>query len=292
MDAPLITHLPSARITAIHTLHGVRAGSALVRAADRLLAVQDDAWSVALVSLPQMTVELRALRGDGRAASKAEKPDFEAAISTADGAIHLFASGSTAQRCAWARIAPDFASVSVRQMSELYSSIQRTLGLAARPNIEAAVLLPDGILRLFHRGAGLQRSASVDFSQAVLDGESPRVLNTAWLRFGSLDGVTLHITDAVRMDAGRVGFLAAAEDVADAISDGPVHGSVIGILEIESPGEMTRWARICDPDGVPSRLKAEGLLLDEDCGSAWVLIDPDSADHPAQLCRVVLEGLA
>lgn len=281
----------TARIVSAYPLPGVRAGSALLRRGDSLLAVQDDAWSVAWIALPELAVALQVLHGDGAALPKKRKPDFEAAILAADGAVHLFGSGSRANRCVVARIAADRATVELREMPGLYAAIAQALHLDGPPNIEAALVHGDR-LRLFHRGAAAAPSASVDLALATLHGAPPEILASQRYRPGSLDGVALHITDAANLEGGRTAFLAAAEHTDDAIADGPVAGSVIGLIETVAPQPRLRWARLIDADGRPSRRKAEGLVMDDDGRGAWVLTDPDSTEHPAELCRVTLAGFA
>lgn len=278
-----------ANITAVHPLHGVRAGSALLRVADRLVAVQDDAWSVAWIALPGLAVTTQVLMGNGAALPKKQKPDFEASVLAPDGTIHLFGSGSAANRCVVARIAADRAAVELRDLSALYTAVGHALDIVGSPNIEAA-LLHDDRLRLFHRGAGAATSGSVDLPATVLHGGPFRILARQQYEFGHLDGVALHITDAAGMAGARTAFLAAAEQTDDAIADGPVAGSVIGLIEPGGTSSRLRWARLIDPDGRPSQRKAEGLVMDDDGCGAWVLTDPDSTEHPAELCRVVLTG--
>lgn len=280
-----------ARITAVHPLHGVRAGSALLRVADRLVAVQDDAWSVAWIDLPGLAVTTQVLMGDGTALPKKQKPDFEAAVLAPDGSIHMFGSGSAANRCVVARIATGSAMVELRDMSLLYAAVRRALDLDSPPNIEAA-LLHDDRLRLFHRGAGAAPSASVDLPATVLQAGPIEILSCQHYEFGHLDGVALHITDAAGMNGARTAFLAAAEQTDDAIADGPVAGSVIGLIESAGMSTRLRWARLIDPDGSPSQRKAEGLVMDDDGCGAWILTDPDSKQRPAELCRVALTGYA
>src|SRR5690606_8941998 len=97
--------------------------------------------------------------------------------------------------------------------------------------------------------------------------------------------VKLGFTDAARA-AGRTVFVAAAEDSADAIADGPVSGSVIGVLESAS----ARWARIVAADGTPWRFKVEGVSVDEDLRGAWILTDADDPAIPTMLGRIELTG--
>jgi hypothetical protein len=273
-------------------LSDVRAGSALLRLGDRLLAIQDDAWSVAWILLPDLSVRMQVLEGDGLALPKDRKPDFEAALAGPDGVIHVLGSGSLPNRCVVARIDTENSAVAMREMPALYTSIAQALGLSGRPNIEAAVTLGDDRCRLFHRGVGAEHSASVDLHRSALDGDPPFMLAHQHYELGQLEGVALHITDAQRIDRARIAFLAVAEQADDAITDGPVAGSIIGLIEDHATSGRVRWTRLMAPDGQPSLCKPEGLVMDEDRRGAWILTDPDSAVVPAELCRVELGGFS
>ncbi len=277
-----------ARIVRIHALPGVRAGSALLRLPGCLLAVQDDAWSIAWIRLPDLAVTLQVLRGHGGALTKLAKPDLEAALAAPDGHIYLFGSGSRANRCAVVRINPDGTGVEVRERADIYAAIRDALALPTMPNIEGAVMAR-GRLRLFHRGSGVAASASVDLPPDALDGGEAAVISVRRYSLGHIDGIPLHITDAAAAGAGRTAFLAAAEDTPDAIADGPVAGSVIGLI---GPAGAPGWTRVLEPDGRPGTRKFEGLVLDADLRAAWLLTDPDAVDRPAELCRVELQGFA
>lgn len=78
-----------ARLTSVAPLPGVRAGSALVWWAGRLLVVQDDALAFAWVDPRTLAVEHVVLEGHGAALAKADKPDFESAFAAPDGTITL-----------------------------------------------------------------------------------------------------------------------------------------------------------------------------------------------------------
>lgn len=288
-----------AQITACYPLPELRAGSALLRMGQRLLAVQDDAWSVAWITLPERTLQLQRLQGTGQPLSKAQKPDFEAAAQAKDGSIYLFGSGSTPERCTLVRIQPQAlparAGVELLHRPALYAAVRAALALSHPPNIEAALLLNDR-LRLFHRGAGTNASARVDLALTALRGGPATILAVEPYELGQLDGIPLHLTDVAQFPDGRTAFLATAEQTMDAVADGPVAGSVIGLFPEAEAGRQAatrpHWARLIDPDGRPSRRKAEGLSLDDDGQAAWILTDPDASDQPAELCRLRLDGFA
>ncbi|MGW6374698.1 DUF6929 family protein [Rhodococcus sp. NPDC055112] len=281
----------SARLVAVHPLPGVRAGSALVRVGDRLLAVQDDAFCAAWIDLPGLGVTPLPLKGDGAELAKRDKPDFESALRAPDGSVHLLGSGSLQNRCTLARIDPDNGSVTLRESPAIYDSVRLALGLDDRPNIEGAAV--DGSrLRVFHRGAGSAPSASVDLPLGVLDGDGPEVIGVNWFRLGTLDGVGLGVTDAAVLSPHRTVFLAAAEQTDDAIADGPVAGAAVGLIDGPADSLSVRWTRLLESDGRPSVRKVEGLTVDDDLRGGWLITDPDDPTRSAELCRVELGGIA
>src|SRR5262249_10614780 len=87
-----------------HPLPGVTGGSALLDVDGRLLAIHDDAFRVSWIDRASFAVTPLLLLGDGAALGKADKPDFESAVRTSDGAVYVLGSGSTEKRCIVARI--------------------------------------------------------------------------------------------------------------------------------------------------------------------------------------------
>ena len=272
----------AARITAAWPLPGVRAGSALLKVGDELLAIQDDAFAAVWIDPATRKTRPLVLRGPGGALEKQVKPDFEAAFRH-DGRIWILGSGSKPNRCEIARIDLDTREVVLLNAMPLYGAISRAIGAPA--NIEGAVPLPDR-LRLFQRGPGRSAKANftVDVPFDVLAGGSPRVLEVVNYDLGVLQGTFMAFTDAVALGRASVVYLAVAEDTADGIADGPLHGAAIGII---GPGGA-RWDVINEPDGSVSRRKFEGLALDA-AGGGWLLTDPDDAKKPAELCRVEMK---
>lgn len=277
-----------ARVVEFHALEGVTAGSALLRIGARLLAVHDDAFRVTWIDPSRLALKSLVLRGDGVALPKSRKPDFEAAVCTPDGDVYLFGSGSTSRRCTFGRIDLDSMTVSLKDRADVYQCVREALGLEIRPNIEGAIVRDDR-LRLFHRASGDARSAIVDVPLDVLGGALPRALAVQTFDLGQLDGVPLAFTDAAAVSDRCAIFTAAAEDAADAIADGPIKGSVLGILEEPA---SARFARLIGPDGAPCRHKVEGLAVDDDLRGGWVLTDPDDPDRPTELGRMELQGFA
>ena len=278
-----------ARVLRARPLPGVTGGSALLDVDGRLLAVHDDAFRVSWVSLPSFDVTALVLAGDGAPLAKTDKPDFESAVRTADGAIHVLGSGSSSRRCMLARIDPQTSAVALRHRPRLYRCVQDALGSGERPNIEGAIVAGDR-LRLFNRAAGRTPNATIDLPVEVLDGAAPRALAFATFELGELDGVRLGFTDAALLRDGRCVFVAAAEDAPDAIADGPVMGSVVGLLEPDARGATARLTRLVASDGRPSADKVEGMAIDADARSGWLLTDSDDERVPAELLRIELVG--
>jgi hypothetical protein len=266
----------------------VRAGSALVRAGGRLLAVQDDAFEVVWIDPVARSIERASLRGDGGPLPKYKKPDFEAAFTGPDGTVIIMGSASTTNRRFIARLSIADGTSALMDAGPLYDAVEGALGTT--PNIEGAALLGD-VVRLLHRGSGRAAfaNASVDVPFDALSGAPPRVLEVMRYDLGAIAGVPLTFTDAASLGEGRLLYLAVAEDTPDAVADGPILGGAVGVLDADG----ARYTPLLHEDGAPFAGKAEGIALDNDthdARAAYLLTDPDSPGEPAELCRVTLVG--
>ena len=116
------------------------------------------------------------------------------------------------------------------------------------------------------------------------------MLVTQSFELGVLDGIRLGLTDVAAIGRERTAFTAAAEDTPDAVLDGPVTGSVIGILEPTGKTAVARWTRLLMADGLPCRQKVEGAVFDDDLRGGWVLTDEDDPNQPTTLARIELAG--
>lgn len=273
-----------ARLTAVRQLPGVRAGSAMAWHGTRLLLVQDDAWSLALVDPADGSVELVALRGDGAALAKPEKPDLEALVALPDGATLILGSGSAPNRRTVIRIDTDLRP-RAHDAGLLYDAIARLLGRT--PNIEGAVAAGQTV-HLLHRGAGRgdNPNAVLDVTLAALTAGEPTVLNACNWDLGDVAGVPLTFTDATPWPGAGYLYLAVAEDTPNAIDDGPVVGAAIGLIRPDGAW----WTPLLDLDGTPCLRKAEGVALDDGGQGGYLVTDPDDPDRPAELCRFELAG--
>ena len=81
----------AALVVASHPLPAVTGGSALLEVDGRLLAIHDDAFRVSWIDRTSFAVTPLLLVGDGAALAKPNKPDFESAVRTPDGAVHVLA---------------------------------------------------------------------------------------------------------------------------------------------------------------------------------------------------------
>ena len=287
LQAPIITAAQdpglAAHVIETFPLAGVTGGSALLSVGNRLLAVHDDAFRATWIALPSMVLTPLLLQGNGAPLPKHEKPDFESAVQTPDGVVHVLGSGAAPNRCAIARVDLRAGTIGVESRPDLYRCVQEALAPGAVPNVEGAVIEGERLL-LFHRGIDTL-SAIVELPVGVLYGAAARLLDARLLDLGAIHGVRLAFTDAARIARDLIAFAATAEDTPDAIADGPVVGSVIGLLD---GAGQARWTPLVDRDDRLFLAKVEGLAVD--AGGSWILTDADDPGTPAQLARVALRG--
>jgi hypothetical protein len=294
----------------------VRAGSGLVRLGSRLAVLQDDAHFVALVDPASGCVRSVALppgpggarQFDDQRGTKHWKLDLEACVAMPmeDGQLMVaFGSGSGPAReriltLLWQPETP--IRVQLHDARRLYGLLRATTDFAGSElNLEGAVLLDGGRLRLFQRGNGARRDglepvdATVELAWDELRAylaepqraPVPALHEIVRYRLGELDGVRLSFTDAAVL-GGAVAFTAVAEASPDAVRDGPVSGVALGLLELPN---AARWTQLQGLDGRAFTGKAEGLCFDPDRpGRAWVVLDRDDPAAPSELCELELSG--
>ncbi len=293
----------------------VRAGSGLTSIGGRLALVQDDANFLAVVdpygmavdaiSLPACPIGLRQF--DDTRGNKHWKLDLEACTTIADEereVLIAMGSGSTPRREHIVLIDWPPANPSVIKLLpapgfyEMLRSLPEFSG--SELNLEGALYLGHGTLRLFQRSNGAPRNgvlpvnATCDISWPQLRAHltdplasAPTLRNVVQYDLGFLDGVPLSFTDAA-LRSRKVFFTAAAEASAGVIEDGPVMGSVLGCIDEDG---TTRWAAIQDYEGRRLLDKVEGLSLDgADDNRGWIVIDNDNSSTPSDLCEVELQG--
>jgi hypothetical protein len=278
--------------------------------------VQDDANFVGIIDVATAQVDAIELppgrygarQFDDLRGNKRWKFDLEACflLEDADGA-RLVALGSGSSRLRERIVVIDWRD-SGRPLihgldgAPLFAALREAWGtIGANNNIEGAVALDDGAIRLLTRGTGRSRdgkrtpSATCDLDRAKLSAylaapqrAAPPVPRNLRLHdLGMLDGIALGFTDATRWGRSWL-YSATAEDTADPVDDGPVAGSAIGIAAEQGIG---RWAVVTWPD--LSRLigKIEGIVADpRDDGRLLAVLDADDPREPSVLCTVELDG--
>jgi len=288
----------------------VRAGSALRLWGQRLVVVQDDVHALALLDEVSGVVTALALPpgADGRRTfgdaigNKGLKMDLEACLVLPDGRLVAFGSGSTPRREQLVVVDRDLG-VRVVAGSDLYAGLRARADFSGSElNLEGAVVSGRSVL-LFQRGNGA-RVAGLEPVNATgelelgaflawLDGgPTPHLVNVRQVDLGAVAGVRFGFTDATALPDGRVAFLAGAEDSPDTFRDGEVVGCRFGLID----GEAIHVADITDVQGLPTRLKLEGLewRARRDDGS-WefaVVADMDRPDLPAVLATLRVTGHA
>ncbi len=287
----------------------VRAASGLAYTGGRLLVIQDDAAFIATVAREEVSAIALPRGAGGRRrfevalGNKHDKLDLEACVAVGD-EIWAFGSGSSAMR---ERIAVIGYATEIVDASVLYGKIRDELGHAI--NLEGVASVGEQ-LWLFHRGntgLGDTGPAIIRFDRTEFDrwlkrlGALPQVLGSASYDLGQVQGVALGFTDAIGVGP-RAFYLAAAEASPNAIDDGPVLGSQLGVIDratgVAGGGRATGVAG-GGRDGVRATalthegasLKAEGLAFDPaNPTRAWIALDPDDVDRPARLLEIELVG--
>jgi len=281
----------SATVVSRFPLRGVRAASGLAWFRGALAVIQDDAPAIAVVD-PTSGAIRESIRLPEGGTDKPTKLDLEACVCDGDTLV-AFGSGSTSARERIAVVRPG--SADVVHAPSFYASLRESDFAGSELNLEGAVLLPGGVLRLFNRGNGaspdgrLPVDATCDLPWPGLLGrlaDPPRPANVVHWDLGALAGTRLSFTDAA-LAGDAILFLAAAEASPDTYRDGPVAGSALGRLD----GSTGRWTPLRDTDGRLLIEKAEGLALDPSHPHrAFVVVDKDDASSPAELCVIDLAG--
>lgn len=271
----------------------VRAASGLAMHSGQLVVVQDDASFLAVVADDGVSA-LKLPRGlDGRRrfevalGNKLDKLDLESVVAIGD-ELWAFGSGSLPIREKICRVHQGIPRV--LDAAPFYARMRDTLGSAL--NLEGAARVRDR-LWLFHRGNTGHADVGpavlvvpIDELRAWLEGRAgmPPIDEVVAYDLGTVGGRALGFTDAVAY-GDRVLYLATAEAAANAVDDGAVLGSQLGVISKDG----VRATTLAGAGGEP--VKAEGLALDpERPGHAWVALDPDDPRQPALLLDVELTG--
>jgi hypothetical protein len=294
----------------------VRSASGLVRVDGRLVAIQDDASFIAVID--PRTLRATALTlpagADGRRqfddgrGNKHLKLDLEACTVAPDDdggqVLVAFGSGSLGPReCVV--LARGFGGrdplATLIPAPALYAAL-RACGefSGSEMNVEGAACL-DGAIRLFNRGNGapvdgrmpVDATCDVDWSElrahlaAPYRQPVPAIRRVTRYHLGDIGGCPLTFTDAAERGADVL-FSAAAEDSPDAVRDGPVAGSALGIIAADG---TVRTALVQGEDGAPLLEKVEGVWPDPaDPARVLAVVDRDDPAAPSLLLEITLGG--
>lgn len=290
----------------------VRAASGITVLGSSLAIVQDDANFVALVDLASGRIDAVTLphgpsgarQFDDIRGNKSEKLDLEGCLTcVVDGeeCLLAFGSGSTPMR-EQAVIVARSASVAPRVvwLPLLYTALRSATEFSGSElNVEGVVRVGSAV-RLMQRGNGAQHggllpvNATADVPlEVVLDEIHGRSVDVQLERvvqydLGKVSGVPWTFTDATSGPGGTVLFAAAAEDSPDAVRDGPVLGTALGVFDDDG---AARFTALTDVLGRPVRDKVEGLVMDPtNPRRVYVVTDADDPQRAAELCEVEIEG--
>ena len=271
----------------------VRAASGLAVQGGRFVIAQDDTSFLAVVAADGVSA-IKLPRGiDGRRrfeialGNKYDKLDLESCIAI-DDELWAFGSGLLPIRDKICRV--HHGAVRVFDAGPFYTRVREAIG--SEINLEGVARVGTE-LWLFHRGntGGVDNGPAVlgielDAMRTWLDGRGalPVIEWVDGYNLGTIDDHRLGFTDAFAGQDG-VFYLATAEASADAIDDGRVLGSHLGVITQDA----VRAAPLRSADGVP--VKAEGIALDpKRPGHAWIVLDPDDPGQPAAMLEVELTG--
>ena len=293
----------------------VRAGSGLAWIGGVLAVVQDDANFVALadpatglcraVTLPAGEGGLRQF--DDERGNKRFKLDLEACVALPDGrggeTLLGFGSGSSARRervLLAEGLGDADPRVELRDASGFYARLREAAEFAGSElNVEGAAWR-GGRLVLLNRGNGaagddrgpVDAICQVDWAAlrahladpAAHPPPSPESIVAYDL--GTLGGCALNFTDAAGFGDALV-YTATAEASPNAVDDGPVTGSAVGIIDADG---AARFAVFEDVDGGRFDGKVEGVARGPRPGTLYVVVDRDDPHCPSELCEVEMSG--
>ncbi|HEX6371249.1 MAG TPA: hypothetical protein VF006_20190 [Longimicrobium sp.] len=293
----------------------VRAGSGLAWIGGALAVMQDDASFVALADPATgrcRAVTLAAGEGglrqfDDERGNKRFKLDLEACAAVPDGRggemLIGFGSGSSARRervLLAERLGDGDARVELRDASGFYARLRAAAEFAGSElNVEGAAWR-GGRLVLLNRGNGaaaddrepVDALCEVDWpavrahlaDPATHPAPSPESIVAYDL--GTIDGSPLGFTDAAAF-GGVLIYTATAEASPNAVDDGPVTGSAVGIIDAEGAARFTVFE---DADGRRFDGKVEGVARGPRPGTLYVVVDRDDPHCPSELCEVEVAG--
>ena len=294
------TILTETSIASLPSASGVEiiGGTAYVIGDDAPLLYQLDAHTLAVTGRVPL-FETSAF-GTGRL-PKASKPDLEcmAALTWPDGraGLLLLGSGSLPTRArGWfvPTAAAGPATPEAVDLAPLYELLRPHLPTGTVLNLEAAATSATELL-LFQRTVGradaallfrLPLAATLAFVQGR--GVAPAVVKTPFV-LPEIDGSPAGFSGATAVD-GLLFVTASVENTSDAVLDGEVLGSYVGLVNLDT--QKAAFALLAWHDGRPYRGKVEGLAVRRAVGQRhWELLlvtDDDQGGSTAVVAEINL----
>ncbi len=293
----------------------VRAGSGLAWIGGELACIQDDAHFVARIepgtgrahAVPLPAGEGGLRQFDDVRGNKRFKLDLEACTVVPDGrggeVLVAFGSGSSSRRERILRVADVQAPhpyVDLREAITFFARLRDAAEFSGSElNVEGAVWRGGRIL-LLNRGNGaavdgrqpVDATCEIDWAAllAYLDGpggqSAPAPESILQYDLGTIDGWRLSFTDAAVIGDALL-YTASAEASPNAVDDGPVAGSALGIIGADG---AARWTELLGVDGGRFDGKVEGIARGPRPGTVYVIVDRDDPARPSELCEVELSG--
>ncbi|OGX84721.1 DUF6929 family protein [Hymenobacter glacialis] len=294
----------TAAILSEDTIPGLPSASGIEVIGPVAYVISDDAPFVYLLDATTLAVlaQVQLFKstefGTGRI-PKSTKPDLEALTAltwpTGQAGVLAMSSGSTpARENGWFLPVSGGAPVPVR-LTPLYALLRSLLAPGAVLNLEAAATSATELL-LFQRTVGATGGALLFRLPLVATlrflagyGPAPAVARPQLFAVPTIDGRPAGFSGATFVE-DRLFVTASVEDTADAVLDGPVLGSFVGIIDLKK--NTGTFALLAWADGRAYHGKVEGLSVRRAVAKGrWELLlvtDDDAGGSTAVVAEVVL----
>ncbi len=212
---------------------GISAASGLVHHQSHLYLIADNSQYIYDYDINTRTLNKHPLVKSPNISetnAKKDKLDLEA-IGMHQDTLFLFGSGSTTKRNTLFRVTytADF-QTKQQDLYECYQRLQKEAQISAEDfNIEGAIITSERIL-LFNRGNGPAKK-NVIFE--IIGSDLSGTIRWKEVPLPKIKTIETGFTDAI-LHAGRIYFIAAAEDANSTYLDGEIGGSIFGIMDAES----------------------------------------------------------
>ncbi|MEO5647399.1 MAG: hypothetical protein ABIQ56_03495, partial [Chitinophagaceae bacterium] len=281
-------------------LDSLPSGSGIAYRNDSLFIISDDAPFIYQLSLKDFGIKkipYNSLDTNLYRIPKAEKVDLESVtIGKEFGKEYLLAFGSGSKspaRDSLLRIDLHDYSQAILSISDIYESMQASTNTNPQAwNIEGAAVLNDSLF-LLNRGNNMVLCISMDhFTFPKYGPISPGiVLHHKIIKLPSISNHEARFSGLAVIDNERALFCASVEDTPDWISDGPILGSFIGILNLQTR-QIISTHLLADSSGKPLIEKLESVEFisknDKDELSIYAISDDDKGS--SKLFKIRIPG--